>query len=122
MTHTPGPWGVCGKGRCSCKQVWCGDHPVADVECGEWGDSYPAIRLVKHPTNIGFMAEAYMERISYGEISEETAEANAHLIAAAPKLLEALKTIAETDIEFPYDVVKDMQWIAKQAIAQAEGE
>ena len=31
-------------------------------------------------------------------------------------LIAALEEIAETDIEFPYDVVKDMQWTASSAL------
>ena len=52
-----------------------GDYHAATVHYGEVGDEYPSIRLVQHPTNIGKVAEAYMEKISYWTISEERAEA-----------------------------------------------
>ena len=37
-----------------------------------------------------------MEQITYGEVNEETATANARLIAAAPKMLAALQEIEES--------------------------
>ena len=37
-------------------------------------------------------------------------------------LVAALREIAETDIEFPYDVVKDMQWAASSALAKVKEE
>lgn len=90
--HTPGPWSVCGNGECSCKTIMCADHPIAVVTHGEWGDDYPAIRLVG-TSSLDQKAEAYMEQITYGEIGEELARANALLIAAAPDLLATLKAL-----------------------------
>jgi hypothetical protein len=92
---TPGPWRECGheRGGCKCGQVWSetADHPVLVVERGEWGDTYPAIRLTSGPGMHGTQAEAYLERIPYGEIAEEKSKANAALIPAlrnaAPSLL-----------------------------------
>jgi len=91
--HSPGPWSACHKGECSCSLVWTAGHPVAEVTRGKWGDSYPAIRLVEGEGMSGTKAEAYMERMDYGEIDEATAVANARLIAAAPELLEMLTRI-----------------------------
>lgn len=87
MTHTEGPWHACHEGKCPCKQVWGDDHPIATVECGDWGDDYPSVRLTGG--SLERKAEAYMEQINYGRIDEDTARANARLIAAAPELLHA---------------------------------
>jgi hypothetical protein len=92
MAHTPGPWSACNNGKCKCKQIFGNDHPVAQVISGKWGDDYPSIKIVG--SGLDAKAEAYMEQITYGEIMEETAEANARLIATAPDLLEACKTMA----------------------------
>lgn len=88
--YTPGPWHACRNGICSCGQVWCSDYPVAEITRGEWGDTYPAIRLTDG-TSMSRVAEAYMEKIVYGSISDEMATANARLIAAAPDLYSAIK-------------------------------
>lgn len=85
---TPGPWSVCGDGKCSCKTVMAPDHPIAKITAGEWGDDYPAIRIVGD-SSLTAKAEAYMEKITYGEISEPVARANALLIAAAPEMVAA---------------------------------
>lgn len=86
--HTPGPWTVCGDGKCSCKTIHCGDFPIAQVTHGPWGDDYPAIRLVG-TCSLDMKAEAYMEQFAYGEVSEPLARANARLIAATPDLASA---------------------------------
>ena len=106
--HTPGPWSSCQNGRCSCGIIWGGgDYPVAEVQSGEWGDSYPALRLVGD-TSFDQKAEPYIEHINYGMgASPEEAAANARLIAAAPELLAALIDIvcrydpSEQGIESP---------------------
>lgn len=89
--HTPGPWHFCGneRGGCSCSTVLCADYPVAKVTLGAWGDDYPSIRLVGG--SLELKAEAFMEQITYGEVSKETAVANARLIAAAPEMIDALR-------------------------------
>ena len=91
---SPGPWEACGddRGGCKCGQVWSkiADHPVAVVERGEWGDTYPAIRLTSDGLH-GTQAEAYLERIPYGEIPEGKSQANMLFIAAAnPETIKEL--------------------------------
>ena len=98
---SPGPWSACQDGNCKCKTVGFADGPVAKVECGEWGDEYCALRVVPDKehrrglTGTSLLIEAYMERIPYGVINEETAQANAQLIAAAREAIQRL--IAERD-------------------------
>lgn len=86
---TPGPWHTCGNGQCKCKQIWSNEHPVAQITSGKWGDDYPSLK-VSGPS-LQLKVEAVMEQITYGEVDEETAVANARLIAAAPDLLAALR-------------------------------
>lgn len=95
--HSPTPWKACHNGNCRCKQIWSkpADHPVVVVESGEWGDSYPDIRLVKGKTFLETRAEAYIEKMPYGEIPEEVAAANARFIVKACNLHEELVDIAE---------------------------
>ena len=88
-----GDWHACDKGNCVCKQVWCDDYPVATVTSGKWGDDYPSIRLVGRSLNT--TAEAFMDQITYGEISEATATANARLIAMAPQMYDYINIQAE---------------------------
>jgi hypothetical protein len=88
---TPGPWRACHEGECSCGQVWCDDYPVATVTRGKWGDTYPAIEQQDGTGSIERKYEAVIKMIEYGEVSNELAEANARLIAAAPQLYESAK-------------------------------
>jgi hypothetical protein len=88
---TSGPWGICHNGECSCKSVWCDDHPIAEVVHGAWGDDYPALRFIETDGLSGTAVEAYMEQITYGEIDDATAKANGRLIASAPSLFAALQ-------------------------------
>jgi hypothetical protein len=95
--HTLGPWRACkgtGKceGECVCGGVWSepADHPVAEVTRGEWGDSFPSVRLVGE-SSFDMKAEAYMERVTYVSVDDASAAANARLIAAAPALLAELR-------------------------------
>ena len=97
---TEGQWHECGedRGGCECGGVLCNDFPVAEVTTGKWGDTYPEVRLVEHPNKGGMVAEAYMERMDYGEVSKEQAHANCDFIAhsrtdvpALVKEVEALR-------------------------------
>jgi hypothetical protein len=90
---SPGPWHACQDGKCSCKQVWTAEYPVAKVESGEWGDFYPALRVKEnehglHGTSVAI--EAFMDGLPYGEIYEETARANVQLIAASREAIPRL--------------------------------
>src|SRR3990167_3550702 len=63
---SPAPWHACRDGECKCKQLWTADHPVAVIEAGEWGDEYPALRMLDvegtlHGTQT--VVEAYTERL-----------------------------------------------------------
>lgn len=49
------------------------------------------------------------------------ADANAHLIAAAPDMLKALKRIAAWEFNIMGDCVADAQALANAVIKQAEG-
>ena len=99
MSYTPGPWTACLDGKCQCKTVMSDHHPVASVTSGEWGDEFPDIRLCKREDVIGQRAEAYIERIVYGSVKEETAEANARLIAAAPDLLALVEQVEWLEVD-----------------------
>jgi hypothetical protein len=89
--HSPGPWHACRNAECRCKQVWTADHPVAEVISGPWGDKYPALKI--EGGSLEMRAVPIIEMIDYGEVDEETARANARLIAAAPTLLATLKNL-----------------------------
>ena len=82
IEHTPLPWRACNDGECSCLQIWCKDHPIAEVISGDWGDDYPSIRLVGE-SSLDLKAEAYMEQCTYGHIPEEVAKANIQFIIKA---------------------------------------
>ena len=56
----------------------------------------------------------------YGNNGEEI-RANTNLIASAPEMLEALKLIAKSDEFAGGTSVEELQRIAKEAIAKAEG-
>jgi len=120
MKHTPGPWSLCGaeRGGCSCFTVGCGDHPIAHIEHGEWGDEYCDIRLVDSPNGIGKIAEAYMERTAYGEIADEYARGNGYLIAASPLAYDLAQEIVNhlyTDQD-----ISRVRAMAKEYLSAAE--
>jgi hypothetical protein len=120
MKHTPGPWHACGNGKCDCKQVWSSDYPVAQVECGKWGDDYASIRLTGE--SLQLKAEPFMDQITYGEISEDVAEANSLLIASAPDLLEACKgalAALTQNKTYPSDIEAAKEFLTR-AISKAE--
>ncbi len=92
--HSPGPWSACHDGKCSCGFISTADHPVAKVESGEWGDDYPAVKIVPSErglTGTSFEVTAYMEQVGYGRIDPEVAQQNAQLIAMSPEMLVLLQ-------------------------------
>ncbi|KKN77921.1 hypothetical protein LCGC14_0354860 [marine sediment metagenome] len=91
--HTPGPLTVCNRGECTCLQIWCPDHPVAEVTHGDWGDDYPALRFVGN-SSLDHKVEAYMEQITYGSIGRETAKANAIRLVACWNACDSISTEA----------------------------
>lgn len=68
MTHTPGPW--------HCKEPNY-EGLSAGIVLDKWNDPVANCRCSEVP--------------SWAKKSEETVDANAHLIAAAPELLDQLK-------------------------------
>ena len=84
-------WSLCGqeRGGCVCMQIHGKDAPVAVVTSGKWGDDYPSIRL--EGESLFPTAVPYMAQITYGEITEEEAKANAALIVEAVNGHDTLK-------------------------------
>lgn len=87
--HAPVPWKYCGEHRvpsehCQCGQIWSvpADCPVTTVIRGDWGDTYPAIKI-DHPGSIGEVARPYTEKIVYGSIDSTCSNANAEFIVRA---------------------------------------
>ncbi|MDE2106917.1 MAG: hypothetical protein KGL39_57415 [Patescibacteria group bacterium] len=111
--YTQGPWRVCGNGDCSCKTVSASDHPICKVTSGDWGDSYPSVRIVGHSFSLDRKAEAYMEQITYGCVDEDVAKGNALLIAASPDLFEALKALLVISDPNTNEFVKARAVVAK---------
>jgi hypothetical protein len=102
MTHTPGPWHVCGaeRGGCICGHVWdaTGNVHVA---------SATALNMV-NPDDLE------SQEVCVHDVDET--KANARLIAAAPDMLAALKAVVAIA-----DRRTDEFDAARAAIAKAEG-
>ena len=101
--HTPGPWVV--------------DEDYADEE-------QQAIGIVKD--GHGYIAGIHILASANTGCEGFSAEdrANAHLIAAAPTMYEALQTLVEyLSTQVPADTLDDWKHVfaARQALAQAEG-
>lgn len=95
MTYTKGPWAV----NPYCAQVDC-------TQMDEDGDLFPVCQML-WPTELR---------------SERETEANAHLIAAAPDLLEALERILRYQESGGHDGdCEDVEEYARAAIAKARG-
>jgi hypothetical protein len=94
MTHTPGPWTV--------------------EEYGD--DETPALVIHRDSeSRVCFMATPG----SHGDPA--MIEANAHLIAAAPDMLAALKSVAGATIDDLHDGCSPLWEEVEAAIAKAEG-
>lgn len=127
---TKGPWSVCRADDCECSTVSSKNAPIAKVTRGDWGDDYPALRLVGD-SSLDMKAEAYMEQITYGTVPPEEAAANAHLIAASPDLYAAAERLAKGldnliglgVIHKNYaDEASDLSDAAHEALSKARGE
>lgn len=94
--HTPAPWRV-EKGGANNDLIWVEDI-VGNTVC-----------------------DLYFRNDYSALFSHENDEANAHLIAAAPELLEALEIFSKLDYRRHYDVQAAIH-IAKCAVAKARGE
>lgn len=101
-THTPGPWKWTIESH---NNEWAiitdqNGHIIANIN-SESGPDIPPLVSTKMPM-----------------------EANAHLIAAAPAMYEALQTLVEyLSAQVPADTLDDWKHVfaARQALAQAEG-
>jgi len=103
--HTALPWHACNNGECSCFSISSKHHPIATVEHGIWGDSFPTIAY--HPNGAPYIDMNFME---YGEIPEEEARANWKFIVRACnshyELLEMLEELL-TDYIDVFDMMND---------------
>lgn len=101
MAHTPGPWKL--------REV---------TQLVYWGKIYTGTKSI-----------AQVQLWEHGKASgDEEARANAHLIAAAPELLEALKGIANANqqdwdeaLRSPEDFKRWAQSLANHVVNKAEG-
>lgn len=98
VKRTRGPWKACRKGECPCLNLWCDDHPIAKFESGEWGDTYPAIRLTDEPS-MARKAEAYIEKMTYGTIDQEVAKANIQFIVALENAYSNGELVSKSEVE-----------------------
>ena len=107
IKYTPGPWEV--------TQIDCLGNEVV-----EYGNVRPVNRhMFGHKTSLP-IADFYL-----WDMPEQ--KANAHLIAAAPELLEALECVADIDVSGADDrvirfILAAAQHKARAAIAKAKGE
>jgi uncharacterized cupin superfamily protein len=97
--HTPGPWTV-QKHHHAAGDLWL------TVLRGAWDVTH------NHASRPEVIADA-----AYSAMSDEENEANAHLIAAAPDLLAALRAMVLNDAH----TYRDCHKAALAAIAKAEG-
>ena len=102
MTHTPGPWEASGWAVYECSN----ERPVARAACASMSDC-----------NLDPDEEEWCERSG---TSNREASANARLIAAAPDLLEALRSLLPLAVHVsPEDVAIHT---ARAAIEKATGQ
>lgn len=111
--HTPGPWFYSGR------PGGAGSYPQYDIGLGLWDAAIDALNGTVH----GCRGEEYMQ------VGGVCSEADAHLIAAAPTMNEALAKIEELtkpgqelDVSAAIDLICDVWNIARAAIAAAEGQ
>lgn len=109
--HTPAPW-VVGNTR---------THSNATVTFNE-----VAVHCASHDARVGHgncIATVHLGGVGATDIRKEAVLANANLIAAAPKLLAALRAVVSSATPKAYEhPAMHLAWeIAKEAIAKAEG-
>ena len=111
-THTPGPWYV-------------SLNPYVIGQRAEIGGPYRAIAEVRNATGLTEDGSQHKALAPHDEILASEARANAHLIAAAPDLLEALATLlgaCEVDcMDDKSNVYRSAMINANTALARAEG-
>lgn len=113
--HTPGPWHECNNGRCSCGLVWSipGDFPVCTVSDDK-----------RHNLQVIAVAHEHMADapdLIYQTLPREQCVANARLIAAAPDMLAALRTMLNAIGNYPVTSVDEAERIALAVLAKVEG-
>lgn len=97
------PWSACGHGNCSCGMIWSkpDDCPVMIAEHGDWGDTYPAIKI-ENPSAINEPAIPYTEKIVYGHIPPELAKVRIkYAILAANHFKEAVRILQQIISDLP---------------------
>jgi len=129
--HSPIPWKLCGEdGKHFCGHIWStdGNSHIVTVISGKWGDDYASLRFVSGSPSLHLTVEAFMDQITYGEIPEDIAEANARFIVTAcncyEKLVQALEEhsiyFLATNGEELFDQPLNWEAILLQEIREAE--
>ena len=72
-----------------------GEQLVATVTQGDWGDSYPAMRLKPGESPLAREYEAYIDMLPYGRVEPETGKANALRIVACVNACAGMEDPAE---------------------------
>jgi hypothetical protein len=102
--------------------ISCSDHPIAKVESGEWGDTYPSVRPIS--SSIEGKFEAYIEKITYGSIDADLAKANALFIVKAVNshdmLVRALRDILNAAND-PYEIARNVLSCLRNDLANTQG-
>jgi len=118
VKHTPGPWRVREK-------IWNRDKfgngvKVLSIVAG--AEEWKANKGHSHPDDATYVVDEFQILDTYTvdynfDVPMIYREADAHLIAAAPDLLEALKAVKARRIAWPAEIEKAVF----AAIAKAEG-
>ncbi|QGH72469.1 MAG: hypothetical protein [Siphoviridae sp. ctpQM7] len=116
-TTSPAPCGTCRHSPCACIPLGDEQESVeATFTAGPWqldcSDGYFIIGRDGEP-----VVET-VNTLDNKDYPEETAKANAHLLAAAPELLEACKAMERCKGHLPQELWKKF---CQPAIAKAEG-
>ena len=106
---TKGPWTFSNKGT----YIGSKNHPIANVEIGVWGETFPTLQL--EGPSLDRKVKAVIEMIEYGEIPEEEGKANARLIAKAPEMYDLLQLLLSKIVE-SFEVQYDNNYPMTNAI------